>query len=414
MKREKRVLSYQKIDLANGATLYVLQMPWVKTVGLGIHVNIGTRDEAWPKEAGLAHAMEHMVFQGTERFADSKTITEYLESVGGKLNAFTWNEFTCFFNYLPSEEKARGFEILSQQLRKSLFLPEKIKSEMENIVHEIDRSNDNPFSFLEDKFFEVLCGEHPLSKRTLGTEESVRAFQKEDFQNWQRKFYHPSNFTYVAVGDIEPKEAKLYFEEYFPEKASQPNIRKFESISETPGDVMVEKELEQAHMMLGAITSGKEQRDSSVLSLFRVMISGGMSFPLFQEVRDKRGLCYAIQADFHPLSDNGIFNIYIGTSPDKMEEAADCIINVVQESKDSQELLEKAKKSLRGKLAFRFESPKEILQSALFDIIYRGKPRGYEEILEEMQSISIEEVEAAVNRYLNPERILKVALIPKI
>lgn len=413
MAARKQGLSYKVLKLSNGAALYVLSMPWVKTVGLGVHVNVGTREEVWPEQAGLAHAYEHMVFHETELFADSKAMAEYIEAVGGMLNAFTWNELTCFLNCLPAEEKTRGFEILSQQLRKSLFLPERIRLEMESIIHEIHRKNDNPQSFLEDVFFKILCGKHPLGKSAGGLEESVRAFQKEDFLNWQKKFYHPGNFTFVAVGNIKAEEAELYFEEYFPEKAAKPHNRKSKLISELARDATIEKEIEQAHMMMGAIIPGKGKRDSAVLSLFRTMISGGMSFPLFQEVRDKRGLCYQIHAEIHPLSDNGIFNIYIGTSPDKVDEAADCIIKVIQESKNSQKLLEKAKKSIRGKLAFQFESPQSILQSSLLDILYQGKPRGYDEIIKEIGSITIEEVKEAVNRYLDPARIVKVTLLPR-
>jgi len=111
-------MEYKEIQLKNGAKLYVMKMPAAKTVALGAHVNAGTREEIWPRQAGIAHALEHMVFQGTEEFPDSKAMTEHIESVGGALNAFTWQEMTVYFNMLPPEEMERGFKVLSQQLRK--------------------------------------------------------------------------------------------------------------------------------------------------------------------------------------------------------------------------------------------------------------------------------------------------------
>ena len=153
---QRRDLKYKVLTLSNGALLYVLRMPWVKTVGLGVHVNVGTREEIWPKQAGLAHAMEHMVFQGTEEFPDSKSLAEHIEVVGGMMNAYTGSEMTFFYNSLPSEEKERGFKVLSQQLRKALFRQDKIDIEMRNIIQEINRSNDNPSDFVGENAEEML------------------------------------------------------------------------------------------------------------------------------------------------------------------------------------------------------------------------------------------------------------------
>jgi len=407
-------MEYEELCLKNGVKLYVLPLPHVQTVALGVHVNVGTRDEIWPREAGLAHALEHMVFQGTEEFPDSRSVSEYLESIGGMLNAFTWQEMTFYFNRLPCVEKERGFRILSQQLQKSLFLPEKIPPEMQNIVQEIHRANDNPPSFLEDRAYKVFYGEHPLGKRTLGLEESVTGFVREDFQNFLNKFYYLSNFTFVAAGNIKPKEAKKFFERHFPESTEKPRSeRGFLKIFTTPRDTIIQKEVEQAHMFLGATTCSSLDRDSLILNIFKIMIGGGMSFPLFQEVRDKRGLCYEIKADYHSWSDVGLFSIYLGTDYKRKEEAKSAVVEVIQNSKKSQNLLERAKLFVKGRIAFAFEDAGNIIKNAGFDITFRGRPKSYKEKINEVQSITIKEVEKVVDLYLSSERLTEVSLVPK-
>lgn len=407
-------MEFKELQLRNGAKLYVLPIPTAKIVALGVHVNVGTRDEIWPKEAGLAHATEHMLFQGTEEFQNSKAITEYIESVGGALNAFTCNEMTFYFNALPCEEKKRGFEILSQQLQKSFFLPEKITPEMQNIIQEIHQKNDSPPAFLESKLYEILYAQHPLGKETLGLEESLLNLKQEDFNDFTAKFYHPDNLTFLAVGNIKPKEAKRFFEKYFPKSDKKPkNLREFLKVSAVPKDTIIQKEIEQAHISLGATTCPAKDRDSLVLKTFRTMIDGGMSFPLFQEVRDKKGLCYEIRANYDPWSDVGIFYIYLGTSPERKEEAKRAVVEVIQGSKKSDALLEKTKVFIKGRLAFAFEDTIRILEGAAFDITSGGRPENLQEKLKKIQSITIEEVEKAVDSYLFPERLTEVSLVPK-
>lgn len=410
----KRELDYKKLILDSGAILYILRMPWVKTVGLGVHINAGSRDEVWPKQAGIAHAMEHMVFQGTQEFPDSKSLAEYIEVVGGMLNAYTCSETTFFYNCLPAEEKERGLRVLSQKMRQPLLRQDKIDVEMKNILQEINRANDDPCTLVNEKAEELLYGDHPLAKRTLGTKESVFSFKRSDFLDWYKTFYHSSNFTFLAVGGINSVEIKELFNRYFPEKSSLPaNKREHQSVLRIPAGLTIEKEVEQAHVILGTTVPGASERDSRVLKVFRTMLDGGMSFPLFQEIRDKRGLCYEISASSCSWSDAGIFQIYLGTDPKRIREAEKAIHEIICQTKTSSLLLETAKQLVRGSLAFAFETPRQLIYSASMELTRYGKPRGYKERLKEVESVTIEEVEGVVNRYLAPEKIVKVALLPK-
>lgn len=299
-------------------------------------------------------------------------------------------------------------------MRRPLLLHDKIDVEMKNIVQEINRANDDPSSFINEKAEELLYGSHPLSKRTLGTKESVSFFRQSDFLDWYKTFYHSSNFTFLAVGGIDSIEIKELFNRYFPEKSSSPvNKREHWSVSRIPAGLTIEKEVEQAHVILGTTVPGASEKDSQVLKVFKTMLCGGTSFPLFQEIRDKRGLCYEISAGSCSWSDAGIFQIYLGTDPKRIEEAEKAIHEVIYQAKTSSFLLENAKQLVRGSLAFAFETPRQLIYSSSMELTFYGKPRGYKERLEEVESVTIEEVEDVVNRYLTPNKIVKVVLLPK-
>ncbi len=154
-------------------------------------------------------------------------------------------------------------------------------------------------------------------------------------------------------------------------------------------------------------------KESLYLEFFRDMISGGMSFPLFQEVRDRLGLCYQIGASITKRTDVGNFNIYIGTDPKRYKEAINAIIEVIKKSKTSIELLNKVKNLKLGKLMLNYENTQEIIYWVINDILFLGRPRGFEEIKKEIEEVKIEDIEKVVDKYLKPEMIYTTFLAPK-
>lgn len=409
-------LNFTKNTTISGATLYTMHIPHSQTVATGVVVSAGTRDEQWPKEAGIAHALEHMHFQGTEQFPTSEAVSEYLEEIGGLINAWTWKEMTFYHNQVPSAHKERAVKILSQQLLYSIFPEEKIPSEMKNIVQEIRRRNDSPHQYVSFLADQLLYGQHPLGKDTLGIEESVLGFTKKDFIDFKERYYHSSNFTFLAAGDITEQEAQQLFETYFPTRSSkEKNKRDFINLVTPPQKELVQsrKDIEQAHIFLVAPLSEAKHTDSKIIDLFTTMISGGMSFPLFQEVRDKRGLCYEVWASSTNWHDAGEFNLYIGTNPNRIKEAVQASIDVIQEHKKNSLLLEKAKNLELGRLALKYESTDNIINIAAQDIALNGEPKGYEQLVEETKKIKIEDITKAVDTYLSPEHIKTALLVPE-
>lgn len=408
--------NFKKLKTESGVPLWILNIPTSKTVSAGVLVKAGTRDENWPKEAGIAHALEHVVFLGTEKFSTSQVVSEYIEEIGGALNAWTWKEMTFYYSQVPAEYAERSIYLTSEQLRKSTFPENKIKVEMKNIVQEIRRSQDDPSNFVERINNKFVYKDHPLAKDTLGTEESVLAFTKQDFLNFKERYYTPDNYVFIVAGNISEEEAIKLFDKHFPEKVGEKaNKRASETLDLVDREQLLiqKKDIEQVHMILSVPTCSSDNPDSQYLSFFKAMISGGMSFPLFQEVRDKLGLCYTIVADIVKWSDVGIFEIYIGTDPKRYDEAVQAIFKVIADSKSDKVLFEKTKSLIKGRLNLKYENTSNIINIAAQDIAFTGVPKGYEKTIEEIEKIKIEEVGRVVDKYLKPEQFFKTMLVPE-
>lgn len=408
-------LNFSETKTKSGVSLWTLSSPNYNSVAVGVIIKCGTRDEIWPKEAGIAHALEHMHFQGTVDFPNNMKLTEHIEEVGGRINASTNNERTFYFTRVPSGYAERAAHVISEQIKNSIFPEDKISVEMKNIVQEIRRRNDNPQKYLWLLSKEFVYGNHPLGRDVLGTEESVLFFTKDDFLEFKKRYYDPSNYVFVAAGNITEDETLKLFNKYFEDKSKiNPNKRRNEKVAAPSNKQFIKKkELDQLHISLDALIGEGKDKNSLYLEFFRDMISGGMSFPLFQEVRDKRGLCYQIFASITKRMDVGNFSIYIGTDPKRYKEAIDATFEVIEKSKSDISLLNKVKNLKLGQLMLRYENTQQIIAMAVNDILFLGAPRGFEETKKEIEEVNIENIKESVDKYLNPESIFTTLLTPK-
>ncbi len=409
-------LNFTKLKTSAGVSLYVMHLPHANTVASGVLINAGTRDEQWPKEAGIAHALEHMFFHGTEKFPTSKEYAAYLEDVGGFANAWTWKEMTFYHNQVPAKYKARSVEALSELINRPLFPKDKIASEIKNIIQELHRRNDNPKRYSAYLAEKLLYGEHPLGKDGLGLEESLSSLTRQNLLDFKTKYYHAGNFAFIAAGKITPKQAKDFFERHFPEKSrNRPNLRPNIPLNNETSSELIEKrkDISQSNIFMVAPLGSSTSKETRAIEMFSIMISGGNSFPLFQEIRDKLGLCYEIWSSVIEWHDVGEFDLYIGTDPAKKDEAINAALKVIEASKKDAALLEKAKNVRVGNLAIQFENPDYIINQAASDIALLGEPKGLDEITKEISQITIDDVEKAVEKYLNPNSIKIAVLMPE-
>ena len=414
MTKSKSKFNYQKLITKNGLPIYFMDLPHAPTVAVGMLVKAGTREEIWPAEAGLAHALEHMLFQGTQRLPTSREVSADIEDVGGIVNAWTTKEMTFYWRQVPANEAKRAFISLAEQIRFPLILEEKIATEMQNIIQELKRRNDDQPHYLAYRADQFLYGDHPLGKDTLGLEDSLRNFQRVNFLAFWQKFYRFNNCSLIVAGRITGDKIMELTENLFVDvrrskverQATKPKIS-------TESELAIEREIEQVHLLLAQLTPAANLPAAKHLSLFQTMISGGMSFPLFQEVRDKRGLCYSVHADTETWSDAGNFSIYVGTDPKRYREAIAAVHEVIAQAKTDEPLLARAKQVTLGRLALTFESTAQIISSAAQDVAIFGAPRGYDQIAKEIAAITMSDVRHTVETYLTPKNIKTIMLSPK-
>lgn len=408
-------MNFIKKITKTGVTLYVLPMPAANTIASCVLVNVGSRDEIMPDEAGIAHGFEHLFFQGTKKFPSQKSLCEYLENIGGTQNAYTGKERTRFINQVPFAEFERGVDYLSEQLQYSLLPEEKIIKEMKVVLQEKKRMEDNPRNLLGELAMEEIFKDYSLGHSVLGNEKSLLNLKRENFVNFMKRYYNSANFTFFVAGRVEPDEAVKMFDKYFiTEIPGEKNLRNYPDPDlKLREKVIFNKPVNQVNIRIMAPVIKAEAKEKWCLDLFASMIGRGLSAPLFEEIRDKRGLCYSVGSAFEWFSDLGIFAVSMATGKEKHQDAIDQVFPIIRANKNNEALLEKAKNMELGGLDRRFESPWSIVSAAATEVITLGKPFGYEEVQAVIKDITIQDIEAAVDKYLKPEKFTTILLAPE-
>jgi len=406
---------FVKLKSKSGVPVWFYETPYAKSVAMGVLINVGTRDEK-PQEAGLIHALEHILPYGTKQFPNSRVLSGHIELIGGEFECETSHNATLYWTHLPIRYIKRGFKILSQTLKHPLIPSNKIPIEIRNIIGEIREENDRPEDLTQKIFLETVYNKHPLGKSILGTEKTLPKFIRKDFLGFMSRFYYPANFTFIITGNIKAQRAINLFNSYFPEKIERESNQRDLVFQTKPKKrrVILRKEIEQAHIVLGNTTTKVSDRLSLALSVFSVMIGGGASFPLFQEIRDKQGLgCYSIRTQNLLQHDLGCFFIYMAVDRKKVNKAINTTLKVIKKSKNSSELLKAAKNTILGGLALEYGKIEEMLNYAAWNIALGIDPLNDRELIKQIKSVTIEEVETAVNTFLAEDKLVKVMLLPK-
>ena len=408
-------MQFEKRITDCGTPLYVFEMPHAQSVSAGVLVKTGTVDESWPTEAGLAHAFEHIVFRGNGMFDDSKAVAAFIEETGGHCNAFTGKELTFFFARVPSDALMRMMPWLYHLVSTPHLTESNIHMEMPTVIQEIKQRDDNPASLAHKIFREAVYGSHPLGRDTLGLYESVNSFTRVNFSAYQQRFYHSKNFVFLVVGNVKTDKALEGFNSCIWRKPKLHQIMRTSHRIKRQNIIKIfEKDgVGQTNTVIGTLIGPANSKETRALELFTEMLSGGMSFPLFQEVRDKRSLCYSVTAFIQQGSDKSLFLIYTGTDPDKSKKAVNVIKQVIEDSMKDEALFEAAKTMVKGKIALQYENPDHILGGAAHDVVFCGKPKSPEEVSKEIEEIIFDDVEIACAKYLDVEKFTEVYVAPK-
>ena len=398
-------MSIKKSVLKNGITVITQEIPHAKSASLGFWVRVGSRDES-PKQAGVSHFIEHMLFKGTPT-RDAMQISSAFDSIGAELNAFTSKESTCFYSRMIDLHFDYAFEIIADMIVNPLFDQDSINLEREVVLEEISRNEDTPEDFVFDVFMDALFPQNPLGRPILGEREIVSNFCTKDLKEYHHKYYTTNNLVVVACGAVDHTHTFECAEKFLNNLNCGPYNQRDYSISNTSKRLsIVTKDSEQAHILYGMEAVSADDPNRFAYDYLDACLGGGMSSRLFTEIREKRGLVYAVYTMTQLNEETGSFMIYAGTNPSNIEE----ILEIT--NKELKKLINKPIKKdefdrvrefVCGHYALTMESTRSSMTRLGKMALRNMDLLSVEETLNKMRSVTIDDLYLAAKTTLSKE-----------
>lgn len=385
-------MTIQSTTLKNGLRVVTDTVDTVESVAVGIWCDVGTRHEDMAHN-GVAHMVEHMMFNGTPS-RSSKDIVEQIESVGGQMNAFTSREVTAYYIHLLKENVPLALDVLSDMLQRSNFPDVDLEKERGVIIQEIGMTNDTPDDLVFDYYQETAYPDQALGAPILGTASIIENMKKQTLFDYVQRFYTPKNLVISAAGNITHDEMVAQVEKYFcalpiDQKSQYPKA------AYRGGEKREHKDLEQSHIVLGFQGVHKSHPDYYAAMLMSTILGGGMSSRLFQEVREKHGLVYSVYASHAAYQDDGQFEIYAGTGPDKLPKLIPVICDELQKIIQTPVLAEelaRAKSQIRSSILMGRESMLSRANRQAKHMISFNEEVDLDKILMKIEAIQISDI----------------------
>jgi predicted Zn-dependent peptidase len=384
---------YSETVLDNGVTVLTESMDTLRSVALGIWFSVGSRDET-PAEAGMSHFMEHMMFKGTPSRTPAQ-ISEAFDELGAELNAFTSKEYTCYYSRLVDEHVPTALEVLSDMVTNASLEEDACEREREVVIEEIARMEDSPDDRVHEMFAGTLWPNHPIGLPILGSRETVGSFDNAASVEYRRQHYTTGNCCVAAAGNIEHEEHVALVEQYLALPEGPRAERTHADDTDTTRLAVFTKETEQSHICYGTSCMNAHHPDRFVLAIIDSVLGGGMSSRLFQEIREKRGLAYAVYS-FHSLfQDTGQFAVYAGTRPDNTAEVIDLVREECERVAGSgleDHEIERAQESIKGHLVLGLESTRNRMTRLGKNQVTGGEILSVDEVVERIEAVTADDV----------------------
>lgn len=398
--------------LPNGLVVITETMPHVRSVSVGVWVRNGSRRES-VEENGLAHFIEHMVFKGTER-RSAEAIAREMDSVGGMLDAFTSKEQICFNAKVLDEHLPIAFDVIADLLLRPNFDAEDVKKERQVVLEEIKMDLDNPEYLLHEIFTSGFWPEHPLGRPILGTPETVKQFNrdtlKERFQSW----FAPDHLVVTAAGNVTPEQVLSLVEREFGHlKPAGPPEAHIAPRTQAPIHLEKKRDLEQVHLCVGVPSVPLAHVDRFGIAVLNNLLGGGMSSRLFQSIRERQGLAYAVFSELTPYSDAGMLTVYAGSAKEKIGQVLDLIVKEFRQLKESpvtDEELTRSKNHLKGSLMLSLESTSARMSNLARQELYFRRFYSLDEILRSIEVVTREQLQSLAQQYFRTEDLAVTVL----
>jgi len=393
--------------LPNGLRIITEVMPHVRSVSVGIWIESGSRRET-AEQNGLSHFIEHMLFKGTSS-RSAEDIARSVDSIGGNLDAFTAKELVCFNTKVLDEHLGLAFDVLADLVLHPLFRPEDIEKEKGVILEEIKMEEDSPDYLVHEIFSSNFWQGHAIGKPILGTPATVRRFDSTMIRDFYRAVYSPGNIVITAAGNLSHRSLTDLVRRYFesmPAGAAPPP-------DPVPGthariNLKNKKSLEQVHLCLGVPSYPVPHEDRFACYVLNTLLGGGMSSRLFQNIRERQGLAYAVFSELSPYRDTGCLTVYAGTSTKSARKVVESITREFRQLKEEEigeEELRRAKNHLKGSLMLGLESTSSRMSNLARQEIYFGRFFTLDELVQSIENVTAAEVRRIAQTFFDPRQI---------
>jgi predicted Zn-dependent peptidase len=393
----------QRTVLGNGVIIVSEPMAHVRSVAIGIWVGTGSRRET-PQENGVCHFVEHMLFKGTTT-RSAEQIARTVDSIGGNLDAFTAKELVSFNVKVLDEHVPLAFDILSDLVLNPVFRPDDIEKEKGVILEELKMDVDNPEYLVHEIFASNFWKGHPLGKPILGTKETVKRFNRETIDGYYRRNFAPWNIVITAAGNLHHQQlvdlAAARFESLAPNSERQ---QEPQPVTHARIAIRNKKSLEQVHMCLGVPSLPLSHEDRFACYILNTLLGGGMSSRLFQNIRERQGLAYAVFSELSSYRDTGCLSVYAGTSTESVRKVMDLILEEFRRMKESpveDEELRRAKDYMKGSLMLGLESTGSRMANLARQEMYFGRFFSLDELIGSIERVTAEDVQRIARTFFD-------------
>ncbi len=389
-------------------------MPSVRSVALGLWVRTGSRDER-AEQAGVSHFLEHLLFKGTESHSAIE-ISELFDGMGAATNAATSKESTHLHARLLDEHTEEAFALLAEMLTGPSLPADEVDSERAVVLEEIAMYEDEPQDRVHDVLAAAIHGDHPLGRRVLGDAGVIESIPVEDIAAYHRERYTSANLVVAAAGHLEHAEIVELAQRFLAPPAGEAAAPPNGAADGPPGFAFQAKDTEQYHICFGGpgISRGDERRFA--LSVLDAAFGGSTSSRLFREVREKRGLAYAVGSYTEQYMERGVVAMYVGTRAENVAEACEIIGRELASVRDqgiSDEELARAKEHVKGRMVLGLEASGMRMMRLARSILFGVPLLSLDEMLERVERVTAEDVGELASELYDPERLSAACIGPE-
>jgi predicted Zn-dependent peptidase len=398
--------------LPNGIKVITEAMPHVRSVSVGVWISSGSRSET-AEQNGISHFIEHMLFKGTAN-RSAEAIARSVDSIGGNLDAFTAKEMVCFNTKVLDEHLPVAMDVLSDLVLNPAFREEDIEKEKGVILEEIKMDADSPDYLVHEIFSSNFWKDHALGKPILGTRETVQRFNQAVVQDYYRGVYTPANLLITAAGNLTHERLVSLARERFESLAvTAPEPPQAIPTTHARVSLKSKKDLEQVHVCLGVPCYPIPHKDRFACYVLNTMLGGGMSSRLFQNIRERQGLAYAVFSELNPYSDTGCLSVYAGTSLESAKQVVESVLKEFADLKQQPapaEEVRRAKDHLKGSLMLSLESTSSRMSNLARQEMHFRRFFSLDELAESIENVTAEDVQRVARTFFDRKNVALTVL----